>query len=347
MKQHEPPFQLKEMKLEVTHACPLACAHCSSDASPSCKREMGLEDCLRIIDEAAELGVVELAFSGGEPLIWDGLLEAIGIAVARGIRVSVYTSGNIPKQREMFDSLADAGVARCVFSLFAAVEQTHERTTRIKGSYARTLRAMSAARKAGMDVELHFVPMGYNYQQLPELAKLAKRRGVSPISVLRFVPQGRGQLIKSHVLTRFQNLQLKKCIEKLRADGHIIRTGSPYNFLMLNDQPKCCSGIDRLIIGPELHIWPCDAFKQIRAEEVVSTGDFSRLTQWSLGTCWQKSPFLNEVRNYLTTPFPSDCEACESLKVCLSGCLAQKVIVHGDFGKRPDPACLHGRGVQE
>lgn len=347
MKQHKPPFQLKEMKLEVTHACPLACAHCSSDASPSCKREMDLSDCLRIIGEAAELGVAEMAFSGGEPLIWDGLLEAVQFAVARDIRVSVYTSGNIPKQRETFDSLADAGVARCVFSLFGADEQTHERMTRIKGSYSKTLRAMSAAKKTGMDVELHFVPMAYNYQQLPELAKLAKRRGVSPVSVLRFVPQGRGQLIQSHAMNRFQNLQLKKSIEGLRANGHSIRTGSPYNFLMLNDQPECCSGIDRLIVGPELHLWPCDAFKQVEAEEVVDTGDFSRLTAWSLGDCWQRSPFLNEVRDYLTTPFPPDCDACNSRDVCLSGCLAQKVIAHGDFGKRPDPACLHGKGVEK
>ena len=343
MKQHKPPFRLREMKLEVTHVCPLACAHCSSDAGSSCTREMKLEDCLRIISEAADLGVRELTFSGGEPLIWADLTDAVRLAVARGIQVHVYTSGNIPKQQKTLGLLGDIGVGRCVFSLFGATEQTHERITRIRGSFQKTLKALTLAGKTGMETEIHFVPIAENFQQLSEIANLARKRGVERVSVLRFVPQGRGLLIRSHALNRLQNLQLKKSIEDLRGNGHNIRTGSPYNFLMLNNQPECCSGIDRLIVGPELHVYPCDAFKQVEAEELVGTQEYSRLDRWSLSECWQKSKFISKVRTHLTTPFVQPCETCNSLPTCLSGCLAQKVIAYSNFDKRPDPACLHGR----
>ena len=163
---------------------------------------------------------------------------------------------------------------------------------------------------------------------------------MSSISVLRFVPQGRGQLLKKRVLSKLQNLELKRIIERLRKKGFEIRTGSPYNFLMLNDQPKCSSGIDRLIIGPDLRIFPCDAFKQIRAEEVVGTLTDSSVNDSSLQNCWENSPFLKAVRDYLTTPFFKKCSSCKALEKCLSGCLAQKVLINSDFRKQPDPDCL-------
>jgi len=111
-------------------------------------------------------------------------------------------------------------------------------------------------------------------------------------------------------------------------------------FLLLNDQPKCSSGIDRLFIGPDLRIYPCDAFKQIKAEELVGTIKLSQLKDVGLKECWESSPFLEAVREYLTTDFVEPCASCHVLEKCLSGCLAHKVIANGNFEKRPDPDCL-------
>lgn len=344
MKQHKPPFTLREMKLEVTHACPLACVHCSSDASPSCSREMTREDCTHILSQAGNLGVKKVAFSGGEPLIWSPIRDVVGHATSLGIEVSIYTSGNVDAQERTFRSLIDHGCNRFVFSMFGATATTHERVTRIRGSFQKTLTAIAIVHALHAEAEIHFVPFTENFHELAALAELGREKHIARISVLRFVPQGRGQAFQRHTLNQLQNLQLKRAIERLRAAGYVIRTGSPYNVLLLNDQPECCSGIDRLIVGPELDIYPCDAFKQVRAEEVAATADFSRLDRFTLRKCWEKSPFLSIVRGYLTTPFDAPCASCTALDQCLSGCLAQKVIAYGNFGKRPDPACLRGKG---
>ena len=344
MKLHKPPFALREIKLEVTHACPLACVHCSSDASPSCSREMRPEDCARILSEASGLGVKELAFSGGEPLIWPGIDEAGRDATRLGMEVSLYTSGNADAPKRTLRPLVAGGCHRFVFSLFGASPVTHQRVTRIRGSFERTLTAIAAVRNLGAEAEIHFVPFADNFGELGALVELGKRSGVSQVSVLRFVPQGRGQLLQRHGLNRLQNLQLKKAIERFRAAGFPVRTGSPYNFLLLNHQPECCSGIDRLIVGPELDIYPCDAFKQVQAQELVGTADYSRLDRFSLRDCWEKSPYLGLVRQHLTTPFDAPCESCNVLSQCLSGCLAQKVVAHRNFSKRADPSCLRGKG---
>jgi MoaA/NifB/PqqE/SkfB family radical SAM enzyme len=176
--------------------------------------------------------------------------------------------------------------------LFGADRVVHERITRIRGSFAKTQAAIAAATECGLEAELHFVPLANNYQELERLVSYARAAGISRISVLRFVPQGRGTLIQNHALNRMQNIELRRSIIRLRSQGNDIRTGSPYNFLMLNDQPKCSSAIDRLIIGPDLRIYPCDAFKQVSAEELVGTLHLSTLRGNSLVDCWENSPFL-------------------------------------------------------
>ena len=333
-------YKLEEIKLEVTNRCPLACIHCSSDATPSSSMEMQRDDCLRILKEALEMGVKSVTFSGGEPLTWNGLEDAVALASHGGADVSLYTSGNFKYVAEALKRLTKSGMKTCVFSIFGATEKSHEQITRIKGSYQITKAAILNALECNLKVELHFVPLACNFSELSEIAHTANDWGISKVSVLRFVPQGRGSLISEYALNRMQNIQLKRAVEKLREQGFNIRTGSPYNFLLLNDQPHCKSGIDRLIIGPNLRIYPCDAFKKIEAEELVGTTRLSNLGSDSLSDCWYNSPYLNSVRQYLSTPFEEPCCSCNELNKCLSGCLAQKVIKHGQLVKVPDPMCM-------
>lgn len=340
IKFHERPFKLNEFKIEVTYRCPLSCIHCSSDATPTSKREIQKEKCQPIIKKAMSMGAKEVAFSGGEPLIWPPLYQVIDDSVQGGLDVVIYTSGNISDVDRRMRELSNLGVSTCIFSIFGSNPTEHERITRIKGSFLKTKQAINEANAVDLQTELHFVPLSTNYTDLEAIAVLSREWGISRISILRFVPQGRGLLIRKRILNRLQNIQLKRTIEKLRSQGFDIRTGSPYNFLMLNDQPKCCSGIDRLIIGPDLRIFPCDAFKQIKAEELVGTLELSSLNGNSLSECWEHSPFLEAVREYLTTDFAEPCVSCQSLEQCLSGCLAQKVIANGNLKKSPDPLCL-------
>jgi MoaA/NifB/PqqE/SkfB family radical SAM enzyme len=95
MELHTPPFRLKEIKVEVTQRCQLRCLHCSSQGTLERPVEVSHEAVMRILREAAEMGVEEVALSGGEPLLWPTLGEAVQGCSARGIKTVVYTSGNV------------------------------------------------------------------------------------------------------------------------------------------------------------------------------------------------------------------------------------------------------------
>lgn len=331
---------LSELKLEVTYKCKLACIHCSSDAGPSSPLVMSPDECFQVLHEAIQLGVEKVVFSGGEPLLWPSLTQSVELASSGGMEVTIYTSGNVDGFKRKLEELEGSGINRIIFSVFGASSDGHDEITRIAGSFQRTGEAIELSVSRGLQVELHFVPWVTNVAELEGIVKMTTEWGASQVSVLRFVPQGRGTLLKNRALDKLQNIQLRNTILRLRSEGYQIRLGSPYNFFMLNDQPECLAGIDRLIVGPDLRIYPCDAFKQVRAEEVVGTLDYSSLKSHTLNECWEKSPFLSAIRVYLSTPFDEPCLSCTALQKCVSGCLAQKVILNGDFNKRPDPMCL-------
>lgn len=334
------------MKLEVTYRCGLNCVHCSSDAQPAHPTEMPQDLCLRTLKDAADMGVREVAFSGGEPLLWPSIVEAARTAAGtHQMNVTLYTTGNVAGFEEMATTLKAAGVARLVFSVFSHEPARHERVTRKSGSYSVTIAALRAARKAGLRTEIHFVPMSDNFRDLPSVAALAARLRADRISILRLVPQGRAALLRNRALSRVQNIELRRTVQALRTKhgDDFVRTGSPYNFLMLNNTPKCCAAIDRLIIGPDMRLYPCDAFKQVGSGELTGTELYSSLNDNRLAECWTNSPYLAAVRTYLTTPFEAPCAQCGSLETCLSGCLAQKVLAHGILHKCTDPDCLRSQ----
>lgn len=340
MRMHTAPFLLKELKLEVTHVCHLQCIHCSSLAGAECTRQMKWDDFKRIIDEAHKLNVEEITISGGEPLCWQSLPRAVRYIVKLKMKLTLYTTGIAPNAISILGELRVAGLSRVIFSIYGGSRQHHEDVTLTRGSFAGTVNAVKKCLGLGFKVEFHFVPMSSNYLALRSVVGLAHTLGVDRVSVLRLVPQGRGSEYEKLQLSKNANSSLRQTIFDLAKEGHDIRVGSPYNILMLNANPECCAGIDRLTVSPDLRIAPCDAFKQITPQMVGIANDFSCLGQNSLGDCWAKSPYLGKIREFLTTPFADECLSCRVLNNCLSGCVAQKFHFYGMLAKLPDPMCL-------
>lgn len=337
-------YVLEDLKVEVTHRCTLACIHCSSNSIPSNELEMQYEECKRIIESACAMGVKNISFSGGEPLIWSHIEKVVELSASMGINTTIYSSGNIDNFPRMISTLANSRLNKIIFSLYSSNNIEHGRITRKLDSFDRTIYAIKAAKRYPIEIELHFVALRRNYLKLPDVLALCERIGVPIVSVLRFVPQGRGSFLKKDIMNHYDYIKLKTIIEAHRSGKIQIRTGSPFNFLMVNRYPKCLSAQDRLIIGPQLNLYPCDAFKQFEAFEFLDIDDYANLNKHQLETCWEKSSYLNLIRKSIGN-LGSVCLECKYNVKCGSGCLAQKKISYGDLCNRPDPACIMGKGV--
>ena len=350
MYQYPNEGDLEEIKIELTKACTLSCIHCSSNASSNNPLQLTREIVLSLLNQASALKVKSIVFSGGEPLLWPWLREALSACCVLGLHSSLYSTGiNLTDDgaKEILN-LVNHGLGRVIFSLHSPFKQQHEVVTRKSGSFDRTIAVMKELKKNGVEREIHFVPLKVNYKHLAQLMESAKDSGISKVSILRFVPQGRGAILKKsrEMLTCKETAEFRGLILNCKEHYDIdIRIGSPYNILLLNDETDCIAARKTLCIGPNGNIYPCDAFKNIEPGEIGLKDSFHNVLEHSLIECWTQSIYLNKIRHYLATPFGKPCSHCSYLRQCKSGCLAQKVIEQesiedGNISKRPDPLCL-------
>jgi PqqA peptide cyclase len=329
--------KLKELKIELTQRCPLACVHCSTSSHRRQSSSLPHEAVIRLLREAAQLSVERVVFTGGEPLVYPHLREVISAATHAGIQPTLYTTGILddslnPINAEQAVELVRIGISRFIFSVYSGSAAVHESITRY-GTFAPTLAAISSAVATGVPVEMHFVAMRRNFQHIPDVVALAEVLGAARVSVLRFVPQGRGVRIHgSEDLSPTELTELAEAIERTRYrhPSVKIRAGSPFNVLGIGHTP-CNAAQDVLIINHRGEIFPCDAFKNVSFAEP----QFGSVLHNSLKDVWEKSLYLNSVRDILDLHSGDSCEACKQFDGCRTGCLAQKVLRAGwPEGKR-------------
>jgi len=81
---------------DYTKQCNLKCKHCyeSAESLPA-KDELTTEEAKKVIDQLAEIGVVAIAFSGGEPLIRKDFFEVAEYARGKDFYVSVASNATL------------------------------------------------------------------------------------------------------------------------------------------------------------------------------------------------------------------------------------------------------------
>ncbi|MEA2700072.1 MAG: hypothetical protein QOI66_4343, partial [Myxococcales bacterium] len=78
---------------EITLRCDLACVHCGSRAGKARPDELTTAECLALVDQMADLGVLEVTLIGGEAYLRDDWLEIVRALRRRGMRATMTTGG--------------------------------------------------------------------------------------------------------------------------------------------------------------------------------------------------------------------------------------------------------------
>lgn len=303
---------LQELKIEINNYCPLDCIHCSTDTGPYCTDLFPEPRFLERIQEAAKLGCKTVSLSGGEPSCNANIFYYVKKISDQGMNAELYTCG-IGWAHQYFSDfywlrLRDLGLKRVIFSLYADDFVIHEQITRTPASFLLTLASILSAVRQELNVEIHFTVMRNNFKQLPELAKRAVNLGVKKISVLRFVPQGRGEKYKNDLgLNSGEYKEFMELVVPAARKYLEIRLGSPFNCFKTDNFVPCTVG-KRALIDVKNNIYPCDAFKQ-RKEFLFS------------GTLKGALDFFKSFNNLNVSD--EVCKACPKFKDCQGGCRAQ------------------------
>jgi radical SAM protein with 4Fe4S-binding SPASM domain len=269
------------------------------------------------------MGAKKVAITGGEPLVYAHLYEALTTASSLPLATSLYTTGiknnnlDAINQEDVLRLMA-AGLGRIIFSIYAADPRIHESITGFP-SFRPTIRAVEACIQVGLPVEFHFVPLRRNYLQLAAVVGLAEELGVRKVSALRFVPHGRGAMIgNTEQLTPGDYRAFRNQVEKLRTNSPVqVRLGAPMNILGLGH--TCCDAAqETLVINHRGRVFPCDAFKATDYPDPV----YGSVIENPLAAVWERSSYLGAAR-HLHAERRNGCGSCPT------GCMAQEAVRQG------------------
>jgi sulfatase maturation enzyme AslB (radical SAM superfamily) len=189
----ETPGFINFIWLEITEKCNLQCSHCYADSGPSGSLEgtMSYEDWIDVIDEAAALGCTGVQFIGGEPTLHPHFKDLISHARSQKFAlIEVFTNAT-RLDKKLVKFLAESGV-QVATSFYSEQAATHEKITRGKGSWNRTVQGISNTLAAKIPLRVGIIQTPSNQTDIEDTISFLQGLGVAQVGKDRQRKIGRG-----------------------------------------------------------------------------------------------------------------------------------------------------------
>lgn len=293
---------LSEISIEILQRCPNRCIYCSSHSNPQATHIISFEIIKNIIDDAKSLGCKTVCLSGGEPFLHPHILDIISYIAKQQLTCYVYTSGIYMKD-EVYSSLPNeyieairGMVDKVIFNVEADSSTLYDKIMGTDvGGFDMMKKSINDCVSSGLVVETHVVPMQVNFKHLKSIFEMCYQLGVSKVSILRLVLQGRAlenlSLVK---LTGEDSWEVTKLIKALKeAYKGKVRIGLPYSDS--NCRIYCKAASDKINVRYDGNVYPCEVFKDDLLNAKLGC-EPDNVWNDSFYDIYQISPYLNVVR---------------------------------------------------
>jgi len=354
-----PPQRTAYAVWELTLACNLACSHCGSRAGSARQHELSTAEALDVVDQLAELGIVEVTLIGGEAFLRSDWLQIAAAITSRGMRCTL-TTGGYKLNSTMAQRMRAAGIVQASISI-DGMEETHDALRGRAGSWRSCFRTAEHLRCAGIDATCNTQVNRRTIVDLPELYQELLRAGVTAWQLQLTVPLGRAADEPDLLLQPCEFLVvfpvLARIAERAAADGIRLYAANnlgyhgPYEQLLRSPQGDqswngCQAGLSTIGIEADGTVKGCPS---------LPTAAYSAGTVRKQRIAEMLSTAPEMTFNLLSVQ-PTDqtwgyCHACVHKETCRGGC---SWTTHTLFGRRGNnPYChhraleLHSAGLRE
>jgi len=318
---------------ELTHRCPLHCVYCSNPLElQSRSSELPTEVWSRVFNEAAEAGVLQADFTGGEPLARPDIVELIRSARAAGLYVSLITSG-LPLDEAKLEALVHAGLDHFQLSFQGAREETANDISGTK-SHQHKLRVLQWLKRYRIGLTLNLVIHRRNIDELEEMIAIVKDSGAGCVEFASVQYYGWAFANREKLLPTRQ--QLDYCVERLKRAEEELQGKTRILFVVPDYYAKypkpCVGGWGRklMLITPSGDALPC------HAAPVIPGLKFENVKDRSLREIWEHSEAFQKFRgeDWMQEP----CKSCDRRAQDFGGCRCQAMLLTGNAAAT-DPVC--------
>lgn len=319
---------------ELTYSCPLQCPYCSNPVNfEHYTNELDTQEWQRILDEAAALGVVQVHFSGGEPLLRKDIVQIIKKARDLNLYSNLSTGGTLLTEK-LVRELRSAGLDSLQISIQDADSLNSDYISGGLGSFDKKKKAALLVKNAGFPLTINVVLHKQNLDNIEAIIGLAEDIGAERLELAN--TQFNGWALKNRNLllpTRTQVEHAVSVVEsaRLRLKGkmEILYVVPDY----FEQYPKpCLYGWGRVFmtITSDGIVLPCQAAREI------SELQFENIRNKSLEKIWFESESFCIFRG--TDWMPEPCRSCPQKVIDFGGCRCQAFLLTGNAAVT-DPVC--------
>lgn len=170
--------RLERLDIELTERCNNDCVHCCinrpvGDVSARA-REMTTEQIKDLLHQAAELGCLQVRFTGGEALLRTDFQELYICARRLGIKVSLFTNARLITSplADLFSRIPT--LAPIEITVYGMHEESYEAVTRSRGSFAQFRQGVNHLLERKIPFIVKSVLLPHNKHEIDEFESWAR-----------------------------------------------------------------------------------------------------------------------------------------------------------------------------
>ena len=319
---------------ELTHRCPLQCPYCSNPLElERANTELSTEQWQSVLRQAAELGILQIHLSGGEPTVRKDLEEIVKTASDVGLYTNLITAG-VLLTRERLERLRDAGLDHVQLSIQDVDPENADRIAAYKGGSAKKREVARWVKELGMPLTINAPMHRQNVHNMQRIIDYAVEVGAGRLEVAH---------IQYYAWALKNRAALMPTLEQFTETAHIVESAKDQlkgilviDFVVPDYYAKfpkpCMGGWGRGIINvtPSGRVLPCHAAESIAGLE------FDNVTAKPLAEIWLNGAAFQKYRG--TDWMKEPCRSCPRREVDYGGCRCQAFALTGDAANT-DPAC--------
>ncbi len=311
--------------LILTYDCGNRCAHCYSEESGFRRKQISLANAQNIIKELSNQGATECSFIGGEPTLYDYIVELTEFATANNVAVQLLTNGVKLSDYHFTQQLWNAGLRKFCISICGPTADVHNTITKVH-SFEKTVNGIKNCLNIVGKLYVSITVNTINLPVIEDSIEFLLSLGVKNIGINPALPQITGSneiiptpkeqanlLLRLHPYLQRDDLYLRfnPTIPYCLIDPIVLKS---MRYLGMNCQCHAYEG-NRPTIDFDGNILPCTHFIDMSIGNIYEVG-----LQNIYKFCDDPTAPPARLREKLCYYPSSKCKSCSYWGECIGGC---------------------------
>jgi len=302
------------LQIGVSSRCNERCVHCYI---PNENKQRGIDIdtnlVYKLLDEAKEMGTLQVTFSGGELFLHKEINNILRYARKNDFVISILSNLTLLNDSHI-ETLKEVNPTLVQVSLYSMKEEEHDAITLLKGSFKKTKHAIEKLVESNIPIQISCPVMKLNRNSYKDVLQYANSLSVKAYT--DFIMMAKSDLSVDNLDHRLNMVET----EELLTD--ILIHDTEYINNIINQEPKskdiekykrepiCGVAIDNICVSANGDYYPCAGWQDMF---------LGNAKKESLRDVWENSETLKMLRKITHSSFPTcvECEAKDYCSMCL------------------------------